>query len=79
MSYSLNSNVKLAARITAVAQEMAQGLHRTKREDSEQSDLDTPEYFAVAPPNPRCLSTRGGENECRCVFVYEFAPPTEEQ
>ena len=138
---------KLASRITSVAQEMAQGLHRTKREDFEQSDLDTitndltgmfdtaarnqsatlvsesfnmgrdrqamemkeqvqqavfsaildgsvceecealdgneyqvdtPEYYAVAPPNPRCQSTLGGENQCRCLFVYEFALPEED-
>jgi hypothetical protein len=33
------------------------------------------EYVRLSPPNSRCRSlksSRGGANECRCVYVYEF-------
>ena len=38
------------------------------------------EYDRLSPPNPRCRSvenSKGGENMCQCVWVYEYADDAE--
>lgn len=43
--------------------------------DGEEFTVDTPEYDAVLPPNPRC---EGGD-ACRCVMIYVSKDDNEEE
>ena len=38
--------------------------------DGQEYVVDTPEYYADSPPNKQCESTAGGENMCRCIWIY---------
>ena len=39
--------------------------------DGEEVQVGSDRYFEIQPPNRRCESTAGGNNFCRCIFVYE--------
>ena len=38
--------------------------------DGQEYVVDSPEYYADSPPNKNCESTAGGENMCRCIWIY---------
>ncbi len=38
--------------------------------DGQEYVVDTAGYYADSPPNKGCESTAGGENMCRCIWIY---------
>lgn len=49
---------------------------RCQENDGEVYQVGTEEYYADAPPYKNCESNEGGENLCRCLFIYTFKTQT---
>ncbi len=43
-------------------------------DDGAERDLDDPVRLERRPPNPACESNHSGNNRCRCIEVYSWAP-----